>query len=358
MVHDAHYQYNRDGSLKLDENGKPMVDVDAVIEAAAWESGMDNATRFDREGNGPDDIGVQVFENTDEDGNLVGYSINQESVDLNAYLYAEKGFLKSMAEALGYTEDAQKFEEEASYVRDYINENMFDDETGFYYDLQTNKDGSEKKLLVNRGKGTEGWLPLWAKLATNEKAALVMQNMMDEGKFNLFVPFPTASKDNDKFSPSTYWRGPVWMDQALFGVEALQNYGYYDEAREMAVKLFENTEGTLGDGPIRENYNPETGAGLNTKNFSWSAASFYLLYRNTLTGNDTTSQDAIDIPVTIKGDANGDGSLGVSDLLMIKSMILGKTPLSNEQKLLCDANGDGKVNVLDLVYLKIQILKG
>lgn len=296
MVSDYHYLYDANGNILEDENGNKLFDEDAIIEAAAWESGMDNATRFDKDGNGPDDIGVHVFENKDADGNVVGYSINQESVDLNAYLYAEKGFLKSMAELLGYTDDAKKFEEEAEFVRNYVNENMYDESTGFYYDLQTNADGSEKKLLVNRGKGTEGWLPLWAKMAPQEYADKVVENMVDENKFNLKVPFPTASKDNDKFTPSTYWRGPVWLDQALYGVEAMQNYGYVDEAREMAYKLFDNAEGLLGDGPIRENYNPETGEGLHTKNFSWSASAYYLLYRNILTGNQTTSQIGLPIP--------------------------------------------------------------
>lgn len=296
MVHEAHYQYNDDGSIKVDENGEPLFDEDAVIEAAAWESGMDNATRFDKDGNGPDDIGVHVFPVKNDDGELVGYSINQESVDLNAYLYAEKGFLMSMAEELGYDEDAAKYEEEAAHVRDYVNEKMFDEKTGFYYDLQTNADGSEKKLLTNRGKGTEGWIPLWAKMATPDQAEKVVENMLDEDKFYLAMPFPTASKDNDKFSPTTYWRGPVWMDQALYGVEALQNYGYTEEAREAAYRLFDTAEGLLGDGPIRENYNPETGGGLHTKNFSWSASAFYLLFQNTLTGDETTSQEALPIP--------------------------------------------------------------
>lgn len=248
------------------------------------------------EGNGPDDIGVKVFKNKDASGKVIGYSINQESVDLNAYLYAEKGFLKSMAEELGKPEEAVKYEKEAVQVKEYINTKMFDDTTGFYYDLQTSQDGSVKKLLVNRGKGTEGWLPLWANLATLEQAAKVKDNMIDIEKFNLKVPFPTASKDNDKFTPATYWRGPVWLDQALYGVEALQNYGYTEEAREMAYSLFDNTEGLLGNGAIRENYNPVTGEGLHTKNFSWSASAFYLLYQDTLTGSDTTSQTGIISP--------------------------------------------------------------
>lgn len=301
MVDDAHYVWKEDEAtgeyyMEKDENGNPVVDDNAVIEAAAWESGMDNATRFDVEGSGADDIGVKVFQNKDKNGNVIGYSINQESVDLNAYLYAEKGFLKSIAEELGKTKAAKKYETEAVKVKDYINANMYDKATGFYYDLQTNQDGSEKKLLVNRGKGTEGWLPLWANLASNSQAKKVKENMVDTNKFNLKVPFPTAAKDNEKFEAARYWRGPVWMDQALYGIEALQNYGYTKAAKDMTYDLFENTEGLLGNGPIRENYNPLTGEGLHTKNFSWSASAFYLLYQDTLAGCETTSQTGLLLP--------------------------------------------------------------
>ncbi|WP_242831515.1 MGH1-like glycoside hydrolase domain-containing protein [Clostridium cadaveris] len=264
-----------------------------IILAAAWESGMDNATRFDKEGQGEGDIGVKVFENKNKDGKIVGYSINQESVDLNAYLYAEKGFLKSMADELGYKKDSKRYDESAKKLKDYVNDNMYDKETGFYYDLQINEDGSQKKLLVNRGKGTEGWIPLWAKMAEKNQAEGVRKNMMNPDVFNTFVPLPTAAKDNPKFNPNKYWRGPVWLDQALYGVEALQNYGYYDDALELSKKLFDNAEGLTADGPIRENYNPETGKGLHTKNFSWSASSYYLMYRNTLTRDVTTSQTSL-----------------------------------------------------------------
>ncbi len=140
---------------------------------------------------------------------------------------------------------------------------MFDKETGYFYDLQIDsKDSSKDKLLVNRGKGTEGFIPLWANLASKEEA---------------------------KYNPDKYWRGPVWLDQALFGVEGLQNYGYTKEARDMAYKLFNNTEGLLGDGSIRENYNPETGKGLHTTNFSWSASAYYLMYKNILNDDKTTT---------------------------------------------------------------------
>lgn len=314
MVHDVCYNWTDydyevgqviEGVGTVDENGfvydknnERVVCPDAGVEAAAWESGMDNATRFDLEGNGEDDIGIKIFTVRNDAKKPVGYVINQESVDLNAYLYAEKGFLKEMAEELGYNDDAKKYEQEAKKLGNYINTQMYDEQTGFYYDVQTNEDGSVKKLLVNRGKGTEGWIPLWAKCATQEQAAQVVKNMMDAGKFNTYVPFPTASKDNDKYNPSTYWRGPVWLDQALYAVEALQNYGYNDEAKETTLKLFDHCKGLVGTGPIHENYNPETGEGLHTRNFSWSASAFYLLYQNTLTSTQTTSQNGLAIPTT------------------------------------------------------------
>ena len=271
MVHDAHYQYDENKKVKKDDNGKPLLDPEAVI----------------------GDRGVEVFENKNSKGEVVGYSINQESVDLNAYLYAEKAFLKSLAEALGKMEDAKRYEEEAKKVADYVNKYMFDEATGFYYDLQINKTGEEKKLLVNRGMGTEGWIPLWAKMSPQDKADKVVKNIMDENKFNLKMPFPTASKDNPRFDAGRYWRGPVWLDQALYGVEALENYGYDKEAKEMTYKLFDNASGLLTSNPINENYNPLTGEALHAKNFSWSAAAYYLLYKNTLRDGENTTQVGI-----------------------------------------------------------------
>ena len=285
MVHDAHWLYDDNGNIVKDKEGNPKFNEDEVILAAAWESGMDNATRFDKEGVGGEDVGVKVFENKDKNGKLIGYSINQESVDLNAYLYAEKAFLKSMAEVLGNNGDAKKYEKEADYVREYVSENMLDE----------------------RSKGTEGWIPLWAKMSTKEQAEKVKDNMTDPDKFDTFVPLPTASKDNPKYNPDKYWRGPVWMDQALYGIEALQNYGFDKDAERMAKKLFNNAEGLMGDGPIRENYNPETGKGLHTTNFSWSASAYYLMYQNTLTSKDTTSQNGIAIPISEVEEGNKPG---------------------------------------------------
>lgn len=239
-----------------------------IIGAAAWESGMDNAVRFDI------DYGVRVLNNINEDGKLIGYSINQESVDLNSYLYAEKRYLERIAEVLNKNSEANKYEKEAEYVKYFIQMNMFDEETGFFYDV----DISTKEPLVNRGKGIEGAIPLWAEAASKKQAEIVKDILVDETKFNTKVPFPTASKDNERYEPKRYWRGPVWLDQAYFAVKGLKNNGYEDEAKKLAKKIVENIQGGMVDGEvIRENYNPENGEGLHCTNFSWSAGMLLLL---------------------------------------------------------------------------------
>lgn len=247
--------------------------TEEIIQAAAWESGMDNAVRFDM------DYGVMVLENNDVNGDIIGYSINQESVDLNSYLYAEKKFLAKIAKLLNRSDDMIRYEEESIYVRDFIQKNMFDNETGFYYDI----DLHSKKPLVERGKGIEGLIPLWAGAASEEQAEIVKNAAVNEEKFNTTVPFPTASKDNNRYNPEKYWRGPVWLDQAYFAIEGLKNYGYKEEGNSLAEKIVNNAKGIMVDGEvIRENYNPESGQGLHCTNFSWSAGMVYLLCREYL----------------------------------------------------------------------------
>lgn len=68
---------------------------------------------------------------------------------------------------------------------------------------------------MNRCKETKGSMPLWANIATKEQAKAVRDNVMDENKF---IQVPTTSKtDNSRY----HWKGPVWLDQALFLIDGL-----------------------------------------------------------------------------------------------------------------------------------------
>lgn len=244
--------YDKDG---LCEYGS----TDGTLIAAKWESGMDNAIRFDDS---------KILKN--EEG---AYSLDQESVDLNAYLYAEKLYLAKLAETLQIFKDVNMYKEDAEILKMNIQKQFYDSEDGWFYD--TNLEGNH----FIKGEGSEGWTTLWANAANQEQAAAVKNRMMNPEKFFTKVPFQTMSADHPKFDPlNGYWRGPNWLDQAYFGVKGLRNYGFNAEANKATIQILEGAEGVLDKGKsIRENYHPLTGEGLNAQNFSWSAAHIIML---------------------------------------------------------------------------------
>jgi len=275
---------------------------------AAWESGMDNAARFGfinaeqltgyaKENYQGDvvkarkDWQVMFYENKSTSGELLGFSINQESVELNTYLAHEKTLLANMAQLLKQNKLAASYRQQAKVLAKRINQCFFDEESGFFYDRslplsnikgEQDKLGCTGKLLTARGRGPEGWSPLWANIADTDKAERVKQVMLKSSEFNSTIPLGTAALSNPAYDADIYWRGRVWLDQVYFGLIALDNYGYHQEAKALAEKLFNNAEGLSETGSIRENYNPETGAVQGATNFSWSAAHLLMLYREFL----------------------------------------------------------------------------
>ena len=234
--------------------------TDGTRIAAAWESGMDNAVRFDD---------AKIIEN-----NRGAYSIDQESVDLNAYLYQEKRYIQKLATVLGKKAMADRFKQEAQQLREKIQVLMYRSEDGFFYDIKLD---SHEKIAI---QGPEGWSPLYNEVASAEQAKELVKVIMDTTRFNTPMPFPTLSAAHEQFNPQRgYWRGPVWLDQAYFAIEGMKNYGYVAEAKIMAVKLVESAEGLVNSQmPIRENYHPITKEGLNAEHFSWSAAHLLMLF--------------------------------------------------------------------------------
>ena len=228
--------------------------TDGTLIAAAWESGMDNGVRFDD---------AEMLKNEPENA----WSMNQENICLNSFLYAEKGYLAKMAQMLGKNELADKLTQEAKALKEHIQTKMFDPETGFFYDTRI---GTGEFIKV---MGAECWLPLWAGIATPEQARQVLDKMLDPTKFNSTVPLGTLEISHLRFRPTRgYWRGPVWIDQVYFGVMGLRKYGFDKEADMFVRKYIANAQGLLTDGPIHENYNPLTGETLNCPNFGWSSA--------------------------------------------------------------------------------------
>ena len=248
-----------------DHNGNGMCEygsTDGTEIAARWESGMDNAVRFDH---------IKMVRNNED-----AWSMDQESVDLNSYLFAEKHYLKNMAELLGMDEDVKKYKSEAIQLKKQIQTLMYDPDDGYFYDIRL-EDGSFVKV-----KGPEGWIPLWAGVALQTQADAVIEKILNPRIFNTKIPFPTLDASHPEFNPEKgYWRGPVWMDQAYFALMGMKKYGYENEVLKLTSKLFNEIQYPA----LYENYHPITGEGLNSPHFSWTAAHLYLMYIEILSQN-------------------------------------------------------------------------
>lgn len=241
---------------KRDHNQNGMCEygsTDGTIEAAAWESGMDNAIRFDD---------AQMLKNP---GYEDAWSFDQESVDLNAYLALECKLLKKFASLLEVTFDAPDYREK---VADYF----FDPEMGFFFDKRI-KDGS-----FIQEPGCEAYTPLWTEIATSEQVEKMMPLFTDTSKFSTYIPFPTIAADNPKYNPKGYWRGPIWLDQTYFAIRGLRNYGYHELADQYTLQIFDRLQGLKEGAPIHENYGTHTGERLKAPHFSWSSSHLLMLY--------------------------------------------------------------------------------
>lgn len=241
---------------KRDHNRNGMCEygsTDGTLEAAAWESGMDNAIRFDD---------AKMLKNN---GAEDAWSMDQESVDLNAYLALECKLLKKFASILGVTFDGPDY---SSQVADYF----FDKEKGFFFDRRL-KDGS-----FIQEPGCEAYTPLWTEVATADQVKAMLPLLTDTAKFSTYIPFPTVAADNPKYNPRGYWRGPIWLDQTYFAIRGLRNYGYNKMADEYTLQVFDRPQGLKEGAPIHENYGTHTGELLKAPHFSWSSSHLLMLY--------------------------------------------------------------------------------
>ena len=78
----------------------------------------------------------------------------------------------------------------------------------------------------------------------------------------------TLSRDDPERSPRNYWRGPVWANITWLCARGLELHDERAAAAVLRARMLEAIEG----GGMREYFVPDSGRGLGTHDFTWTAA--------------------------------------------------------------------------------------
>lgn len=109
--------------------------------------------------------------------------------------------------------------------------------------------------------------PLFAGALTKQEAKkLVNRHLLNENEFWTRYAIPTVAANETKFSPTGYWRGPMWISINWIAYRGLLRYGF----RDVAEELLQKTVAAVKKSGFREYYNPLTGEGLGARQFGWS----------------------------------------------------------------------------------------
>ncbi|MCK6622291.1 MAG: T9SS type A sorting domain-containing protein [Calditrichaceae bacterium] len=209
----------------------------------------------------------------------VGWPGNFECLDLNVMLVNEARSLAEMAQELGYANEYQFWMEEANARSALINQYMWDAETGFYYhvdktdhDFTFNAPNDLKRMEII------GFLPLWAGVASPQQAAQLLQHLANPAKFWRNYGIPTLAADDSYYNPLGYWNGPVWVEWQYLIFRGLLRYGYVNEARQLAEKVFDNVIHQLKTNHwFWELYSPDAYQAGHHKTYIWSGLAARML---------------------------------------------------------------------------------
>lgn len=206
--------------------------------SSGWGCGMDNTPRL-----------MAQYDQRKSHGHMVWVDVCMQA------LFDCKCLIK-MANVLQKEEYLPELQEEADHLEKLVNERLWDEKTGFYYDLWHN---GKHNMVRHIG----AYWGLLAGCVSPDRASRMVALLEDEAEFKTPHRIPTLTQNHPEYVPDgRYWRGGVWASTNYMALTGLTKYGYNALAHQIAkthletiVKLWQQ-DGTLyecyaptGDGP-------------------------------------------------------------------------------------------------------------
>lgn len=146
-------------------------------------------------------------------------------IDLNALLYKYEKDFELIAKKLNRLGDAAKWKTRAETRREVIDEILWNEEQGFYFDYGYN----QKKPLDT--KSLAAYVPLWSNCANKKQA----KQLADKLKWFEHKGGLTATDQN--YGSDEQWSYPNgWPPLMWFTIKGLEKYGFQEDADRITYK--------------------------------------------------------------------------------------------------------------------------
>lgn len=199
---------------------------------AFWESGVEESIRY------------------------IGCDIHDEKeiacIDATSHVYNLYTHAITWAEMLN--EDAAQWQLKADKLRHYIQNELFDSQTGYFYDRWAVKRPEQQKLTF------EGLWPFIVGAISSEQAQNVInQYCLEPSCFFTHHPIPSIGIRDPHFA-FNFWRGPARNSIAYWVARGCITYGRIDAAKILLERALDaTTEQFQNTGKIWEFYPPQGG---------------------------------------------------------------------------------------------------
>jgi neutral trehalase len=151
-------------------------------------------------------------------------------VDFNTQAALNASCMAQLGHVLNDKDIEFRYRRQYFSLKTRINQLMWNDEDGIYYDLDKEKEQVAVKTVA-------GFWPLITDIPNEARSSRLIDHLKDPESFGTENPFPTVAVNEESFSErGEGWRGSVFPQYTFMIIKGLEKQHHYELAREFAIR--------------------------------------------------------------------------------------------------------------------------